>query len=45
MPVRKTKGGYKIDNVPGVSKTKEAAQKRLAAIKANQAAKGKGKKK
>ena len=36
MPIRKVKGGFKIDNVKGVSKTKKAAQKRLAAIKARQ---------
>lgn len=36
MPIRKVKGGYKIDNVAGTSKTKEAAKKRLKAIKANQ---------
>lgn len=41
MPIRKVKGGYKIDNVPGVSKTLAAAKKRLAAIKANQAKRGK----
>lgn len=36
MPIRKTKKGYKIDNVKGVSKTKKAAVRRLRAIKANQ---------
>lgn len=36
MPIRKVKGGYKIDNVPGISKTKKQAQERLRAIKANQ---------
>lgn len=36
MPIRKVKKGYKIDNVPGVLKTKEAAKERLAAIKINQ---------
>lgn len=37
MPIRKTPKGWKIDNTPGYSKTKKAAEKRLAAIKANQA--------
>ena len=37
MPIRKVKGGYKIDNVPGIIKTKKQAQERLRAIKANQA--------
>ena len=37
MPVRKTKGGYKIKNVKGKSKTKKAAKRRLRAIKASQA--------
>jgi len=41
MPIRKVKGGYKIDNVPGTSTTKLAAVRRLRAIKANQARKGK----
>lgn len=41
MPIRKVEGGYKIDNVPGVSKTLEAAKRRLRAIKVNQAKKGK----
>jgi hypothetical protein len=36
MPIKKVKGGYKIKNVAGKSKTKEAAKKRLAAIKINQ---------
>jgi len=36
MPIRRVKGGYKIDNVSGVSKTKAAAEKRLRAIKARQ---------
>ena len=36
MPIRKVKGGFKIDNVKGVSKTKAAAVKRLRAIKARQ---------
>lgn len=41
MPIRKTSKGYKIDNTKGTSKTKKDAVKRLKAIKANQAAKGK----
>lgn len=41
MPIRKTRKGYKISNVPGYSKTLEQAKKRLRAIKANQAARGK----
>lgn len=45
MPIRKTKGGYKIDKVKGKSKTKKSATKRLRAIKANQAAAKKPKKK
>lgn len=36
MPIYKVKGGWKIKNVPGVSKTKGAALRRLRAIKANQ---------
>jgi len=36
MPIRKVKGGYKINNVKGVSKTKKGAEKRLRAIKARQ---------
>lgn len=36
MPIRKVKGGYKIDNVKGVSKTKKVATQRLRAIKVNQ---------
>lgn len=43
MPIRKVKGGYKIDKVKGKSKTKKAAKKRLAAIKINQSKKGKKK--
>ena len=43
MPIRKAKGGFKIDNVKGTSKTKMAAVKRLRAVKASQA-KRKGKK-
>ena len=37
MPIRKVKGGFKIDNVAGVSKTKAEAVKRLRAVKASQA--------
>jgi hypothetical protein len=44
MPIRKVKKGYKIQNVAGTSPTKEAAKKRLRAVKAAQAAKKKGKK-
>jgi len=36
VPIRKVKGGYKIDNTPGVSKTKKAAKQRLRAIKYRQ---------
>ena len=36
MPIRKTKKGFKIDNVWGTSPTKQQAVRRLAAIKANQ---------
>lgn len=41
MPIRKVKGGFKIDNVAGVSKTRKAALKRQAAIKASQRRRGK----
>jgi len=41
VPIKKVKGGYKIENVPGVSKTKKAAIQRLKAIKANQSKKSK----
>lgn len=41
MPIRKVKGGWKIENVPGISKTRAAAVKRLRAIKARQAKKKK----
>lgn len=34
MPIRKVKGGFKIHNVKGKSKTKAKAIKRLKAIKA-----------
>jgi len=37
MPIRKVSGGFKIDRVPGVSKTKRAAKKRLKAVKVSQA--------
>jgi hypothetical protein len=37
MPITKTKKGYKIENTPGYSASKEDAKKRLAAIKAAQA--------
>lgn len=36
MPIRKVKGGYKIDKVKGKSPTKKAAVKRLRAVKASQ---------
>ena len=36
MPIRKTKRGYKIDNVKGYSKTYKQALKRLRAIKIHQ---------
>jgi len=36
MPIRKTKKGWKIDKVPGYSKTKKEAEKRLKAVKASQ---------
>lgn len=41
MPIRKTDGDYKIENVKGKSKTKKDAVERLRAIKANQRKKGK----
>ena len=44
MPIRKTSKGYKIDNVPGYSKTRKEAEERLKAIKANQNSSSKGKK-
>jgi hypothetical protein len=43
MPIRKTKKGWKIDKVPGHSKTKKAAEKRLRAVKANQSRRAKKK--
>jgi len=39
MPIYKSKGGYKIKNVKGKSKTKTAAKRRLRAVKASQAKK------
>lgn len=48
MPIRKVKGGWKISNTPGVSKTKKAAKQRLRAIKYRQKKKrrkGRGKRK
>ena len=36
MPIRKVKGGWKIDNVNGLSPTHKKAQQRLRAIKARQ---------
>ena len=36
MPIRKVKGGWKVNNTPGVSKTKKAAKQRLRAIKYRQ---------
>jgi len=41
MPIRKTPRGYKIDNTPGYSKTREEAVKKLKAIKASQRRRGK----
>jgi len=43
MPIRKVKGGWKVNNTPGISKTKKAAKQRLRAIKYRQKKKkGKG---
>lgn len=39
MPVYKVKGGWKIENTPGISKTKKEAEQRLKAIKASQSKK------
>lgn len=39
MPIRKVKGGWKIDNVKGLSKTRKEAEQRLKAIKIEQAKK------
>tara|TARA_R100000742_G_C4214864_1_gene40228 strand:+ start:250 stop:396 length:147 start_codon:yes stop_codon:yes gene_type:complete len=36
MPISKVRGGYKINNTPGVSKSKKAAKQRLRAIKYRQ---------
>ncbi len=36
MPIRRVKGGWKIDNTSGISKTKKAAKRRLRAIKYRQ---------
>jgi len=40
MPINKTSKGWKIVNVPGYSKTKKEAEKRLRAVKASQARRG-----
>ena len=45
MPIRKVKGGYKLKNVKGKSKTLKAAKRRLRAVKASQAERGKLKRK
>ena len=37
MPIRRVKGGWKIDNTSGISKTKKASKRRLRAIKYRQA--------
>ena len=39
MPIRKVKGGWKIDNTSGISRTKKAAKRRLRAIKYRQSKK------
>jgi len=39
VPVRKVKGGWKVENVPTVHKTRAAAERQLRAIKASQAKK------
>ena len=39
MPIRKVKGGWKIKNTSGISKTKKAAKRRLRAIKYRQSKK------
>lgn len=36
MPVLKVKGGWKVQNVPKVHKTKAAAVRQLRAVKASQ---------
>jgi len=43
MPIRKTIKGWKIDNVPGYSKTKKEAEQRLKAVKASQSRRGRTK--
>jgi len=43
MPIHKTTKGWKIDNVPGYSKTKKEAEKRLKAVKASQSRRGRTK--
>jgi len=43
MPIRKTTKGWKIDNVPGYSKTKKEAEQRLKAVKASQSRRGRTK--
>jgi len=40
MPINKKSKGWKIVNVPGYSKTKKEAEKRLRAVKASQARRG-----
>jgi len=43
MPIRRVKGGWKIKNTSGISKTKKAAKRRLRAIEYRQKKrKGKG---
>ncbi len=43
MPIKKVKGGWKVNNTPGISRTKKAATQRLRAIKYRQKKKkGKG---
>ena len=44
MPIRRVKGGWKIDNTSGISKTKKAAKRRLRAIKYRQSKKRKSRK-
>jgi len=39
MPIRRVRGGYKIQNVATVHPTYESAQRQYTAIKASQAAK------
>jgi predicted secreted Zn-dependent protease len=43
MPIRRTTKGWKIDNVPGYSKTKKEAEQRLKAVKASQSRRGRTK--